>query len=102
MNEIILNDMFVHVFMLAFAATVLIVFANNYIRYLGQKKQLKILSKEMKTQRILIDHLERTVTWFSKPENTISNCPEGATCETAQNICAMAQATLQRIEKRDD
>lgn len=109
MNEIIVNDMIIHVFMLAFSCTVLIVFANNYIRYLGQKKQIKILFKKMEEQKsivnqqtILVEHLEKTVTWFSKPENTISHCPQGSTCETAQNICTMAKATLERMDKNEN
>ena len=98
MSEIIINDIFIHIFMLAFACTVLMAFISSHIGYLTQKKQINELFRKLETQRILVTHLEKTVTWFSKPENTISKCPEGATCETAQNICIMAKAALERIE----
>ena len=40
--------------------------------------------QKIKNQQILVEHLQKTVIHFSKPENT--TCPEGADCEIAKNI----------------
>ena len=108
MNELIINDYFISIFLLAFAGTVLLVFTNNYIRYLVTKKQIKLLFQKIEQQngiveqqKILVEHLQKTVTWFSKPENIVNQCPIGTECNTAKSLCSMAKKTLERISNEN-